>query len=290
MSVLLSCGQLQSYTNGDLVLVAGATGRQGAAVVNELMGRGYRIRALTRKPSSDAAQALAARGIDVVKGDYGDIPSLDAALKGVDKLFFYSGFSRNELEEGLNVLDAAARADVKHIVYSSGAAAEPVKGVPGPKTDIELAIVTGDVPYTVFRPVAFMENYAGQQKRIARDGIKDSRQLDRMLHFISIPDIGFFVAEAFDSPKSWQNVAINIASDEMTVAELVEVFSEVMEQPIAYTRVPLDEYLESFPKILRPLFRWYDEVGYEADVPDFRARYPQLQTLEGYMRAEGWAP
>ena len=43
------------------------------------------------------------------------------------------------------------------------------------------------------------------------------------------------------------------------------------------------------PKPLRPLFRWYDEVGYTADVDALRKRYPDMLTLEQYLRATGWA-
>ena len=51
----------------------------------------------------------------------------------------------------------------------------------------------------------------------------------------------------------------------------------------------IEEFLDGFPKPMRPLFRWYDEVGYSADVDAWRQRYPQLLTLEQYLRNEGWA-
>jgi len=53
--------------------------------------------------------------------------------------------------------------------------------------------------------------------------------------------------------------------------------------------MPLEEYLASMPKSLQPLFRWYDEVGYTADVDGLRKRYPDMLTLEQYLRATGWA-
>jgi len=274
----------------ETILVGGATGRQGAAVVDELLLRGYRVRALTRNPEGPKAIALAERGVAVVQGNYADRASLDIAMSGVRKVFFYSGFSRNELEEGLNVIAAAQAADVEHLIYSSGAAAEPGRGIAGPKMAIEQAIIASGIPYTVFRPVAFMENYSGQAKRIAKAGITDSRAPDRMLHFIAVRDIGLFVGEAFASPDEWLNVAINIASDRMTVADHVQVFSDVMGQPVSYNRLPLDEFLATLPKPLRPLFRWYDEVGYSADIDRLRARLPQLQTLRGWLEASGWEP
>jgi uncharacterized protein YbjT (DUF2867 family) len=134
-----------------------------------------------------------------------------------------------------------------------------------------------------------MENFDRQQQRTAQTGIVDSRAPDRQLYFIAIRDIGFLVGEAFDHPDEWTGKAMNIAGDSMTVAEYVATVGRVMGRDIAYTRLPLDQYLQTMPKPLRPLFRWYDEVGYSADVADLRARFPQLMTLEQYLRATGWA-
>ena len=289
LSSVLVLGACSMSSQPETVLVGGATGRQGAAVVAELLERGYRVRGLTRKPQSAKAQALAARGVEVVQGDYGDRVSLEAAMSGVNKVFFYSGFSRNELQEGRNVIAAAEAARIEHLVYSSGAAAEPGKGIAGAKMTIEQEIVSGGVPYTVLRPVAFMENFDAMKKGILARGIIESRAPDRVLHFIAIRDIGLFVGEAFDNPGRWQGVAVNIAGDRMTVQQYVDIFSEVSGQAIGYQQLPLDEYLGTLPKPLRTLFRWYHEVGYEADVAQFRHEFPQLTTLREYLRATGWS-
>jgi uncharacterized protein YbjT (DUF2867 family) len=287
--VALSALAADGGINNETILVGGATGHQGSAVVDELLLRGYRVRGLTRKPEGKKALALAAKGVEVVQGDYGDTASLLAAMDGIHKLFFYSGFSRNEVEEGKNVIAAAGKAGISHLVYSSGAAAEPGNGLEGAaKMQVELAIVESGLTYTVLRPVAFMENFRGQQARFARDGIADSRDPNRLLHFIAIPDIAFFVAEAFDYPGVWNDVAVNIASDVMTVQAYVDTFGTVMGVEVVYRQMPLEEYLATMPKPLRPLFRWYDDVGYVADVAGLRQRYPNLTTLDGYLRDTGW--
>jgi uncharacterized protein YbjT (DUF2867 family) len=278
-----------TVAESETILVGGATGRQGNAVVAELQARGYEVRAMTRKPGSKKALRLAAKGVELIQGDYGDPASLHAALDGVERMFFYSGFSMNEVEEGANVIAAAKAAGVKQLVYSSGAAAAPENGIEGSKKmQVELDIVASGVPYTVLRPVAFMENFDRQQARTAKSGISDSRDPDRMLHFIAIRDIGFLAGEAFDHPDEWIGRAVNVAGDKMTVAEYVATFSEVMGREVKFNQMPLEAYLETFPKPLRPLFRWYEEAGYTADVEGFRAKYPDLITLDQYLRATGW--
>lgn len=279
----------QSQPESRTILVGGATGRQGGAVVDQLLARGYSVRGMTRKPDGKKALALIDNGVEVVQGDYGDPASLAAAMQGVDGVFFYTAFSPAELTQGVNVIEAASVAGVAHLIYSLGAAADPEHGMQGAMAgQVEMKIRDSGIPYTVLRPVAFMENYRGQQKRITSTGIVDSRAPERIATLIAIPDIGFFVGEAFDNPDVWVGRAENISGDQMTMQELADTFSRVTGRDIAYNRMPLEEYLAMFPRPLQPLFRWYDEEGYTADTADWRRQYPDLMTLEQYLEATGW--
>src|SRR6266581_9652403 len=110
------------------VLVTGATGKQGGHLVRELLARGHSIRALTRKPESPAAAALAARGVTIVSGDFDDQGSLERAARGVDTVFamstpFESG-AKTETREGVNIVRAASAVGVPHLVYASVAGAD----------------------------------------------------------------------------------------------------------------------------------------------------------------------
>jgi uncharacterized protein YbjT (DUF2867 family) len=69
------------------VLVIGATGQQGGAVARALLSRGHRVKALTRKPDSDAARQLVSAGTDLVTGDLGDRASVLKVASGVDAMF-----------------------------------------------------------------------------------------------------------------------------------------------------------------------------------------------------------
>jgi uncharacterized protein YbjT (DUF2867 family) len=62
--------------------VVGATGTQGQSVIDAVLQDGkYRVRALTRNPSSEKAQTLSARGVEVVKADLNDERSLIKAFE-----------------------------------------------------------------------------------------------------------------------------------------------------------------------------------------------------------------
>jgi len=71
-------------TSKRTVLVTGATGQQGGAVARTLLSRGHSVKALTRRPDSDAARLLASAGANIVAGDLADAASVIDAAKGVD--------------------------------------------------------------------------------------------------------------------------------------------------------------------------------------------------------------
>ncbi len=106
-----------------VALVVGATGRQGGSVARHLLAGGrFRVRALTRQPSSDEARTLAALGAEVVAGDLSDRGSLRAALRGVDALFGMTDWWEHfegELAQGIALVDAARAARVRHVVLST---------------------------------------------------------------------------------------------------------------------------------------------------------------------------
>src|SRR5262249_61196748 len=74
------------------ILVSGATGRQGGAVVRALLALGYPVRGLTRNLDSEKARALAALGVTLVKGDLDDPASLRAAVEGAYGVFSVTDF------------------------------------------------------------------------------------------------------------------------------------------------------------------------------------------------------
>ena len=77
------------------IVVLGATGNQGSSVINSYLDQGHsqwRIRGVSRNTSSDKAQALTKRGVDVVHGDLNDRSSLDAAFAGAHVIFIVSDY------------------------------------------------------------------------------------------------------------------------------------------------------------------------------------------------------
>jgi uncharacterized protein YbjT (DUF2867 family) len=118
-----------------LILVCGATGKQGGAVARSLLERGFRVRALTRDPQKPEAQALAEQGAEVVQGDMEDRSAVDQVLvEGAYGVFSVQNFWETgydgEVQQGKTVADAARAAGVDHFVYSSVGSAHRQTGIP----------------------------------------------------------------------------------------------------------------------------------------------------------------
>src|SRR6516165_1448143 len=188
-----------------LVLVTGATGRQGGAVIRHMLPKGWKLRALTRNPNNHAAQELARKGVEVVQGDLEDPASLDRAFRGVYGIYsvqdFWSIGAKREVQQGKNVADAAKKAGVKHFVYSSVGGAERNTGIPHweSKWEVEQTIRQLGLPATVLRPVAFMEMYYIDQVEIGilKGKLVDPIRADKPYQTITTDDIGAFAALAF---------------------------------------------------------------------------------------------
>ena len=282
------------------VLVTGATGKQGGHLVRELLARGHSIRALTRKPESAGAAALAARGVTIVTGDFEDQGSLERAARGVDTVFamstpFESG-AKTETREGINIVRAvsAAGVGVSHLVYSSVAGADRATGIPhfDSKFEVEQAIRRSGVPFTIVAPVFFMENFLADWMAagIAKGSIAMALPATRRLQQIAVADIAQFTALVIERRGSFLGQRIDIASDEVTSATVAAAISAASGRRIEYAALPIDAVRQQNEDLAR-MFEWFDRVGYDADVVGLRLLYPEVDwhRFSNWAREQDWS-
>ena len=282
----------------NVVLVTGATGRQGGAVVRYMLPKGWKLRALTRNVDSYPAKELARVGVEVLQGDLEDPASLDRASRGVYGVYsvqdFWSVGARREVMQGKNLADAAKKAGVQHFVYSSVGGAERNTGIPHweSKWQVEKHIRQLNLPTTVFRPAAFMEMYYVLQVEVGilKGKFTDPLRGDKPYQTIATDDIGAFVALAFDRPSEFVGRQLEIAGSELTNLEAAKVFSRVLGRPVKFSRLPMPIVRLFMSPEFYKMFRWFNEAGFAADIVGLRARYPEvhLHTLEEWLREEGW--
>ena len=119
--------------NDRLILVAGASGQQGGAVLRHLREKNFPIRALTRDTTGAKARALMTPGVELATGDLENPASLVRALDGVYGVYSVQAFtsdSESEIRQGNNLIDAATRAGVRQFVYSSVVSADKTPAFP----------------------------------------------------------------------------------------------------------------------------------------------------------------
>ena len=274
-----------------LILVSGATGRQGGATVRALLARGYQVRALTRHPESEKAQKLAALGVQISQGDLNDLQTLRPAVEGAYGVFSVQNFweqgREGEIREGKNLADAAQAAGVKHFVYTSAGSVDRGAGIPHfeSKWEIEKYLHTLSMPWTILRPVSFMENWEySARESVAKRKISSPLSPTTRFQQISVDDIGRLAAEAFDHPDQWIGKTVEIAGDDRTMAEVIAAFEKATETNLEYVQEPWGEFEKAAGAELTAMYRWFESDGYQADVAGLRARYPFMTSFDAYLK------
>jgi len=107
---------------------------------------------------------------------------------------------------------------------------------------------------------------------------------------IATDDIGRFVALAFERPKEFIGLELEIAGSELTNVQVAEVFSRVLNRPVKFKKLPMLIVKLFLGKEFYEMFQWFNTKGYEANVPELRRRYPEihLHSLEEWLREDGW--
>lgn len=280
--------------SGNTILVSGATGQQGGGVARELLDRGFSVRALTRDANSPAAKELAGLGAEIVEGDLEDRSSLERALEGAYGVFSVQQFwgigAEGEIRQGTALADAAKAAGVSHFVYSSVGGAHRATGIPhfDSKWQIEKHAREIGLPLTVLRPAFFVQNWEMMRGPILGGTLPQPLDPDKPFQMIDSGDIGFFAAMAFENPETWIGREVDISGDELTMPQIAETFSRVTGKDINYFQVPWDQFEEQMGEEYAVMYRWFNDVGYEADVPALKNEHPGLISFEQYLRGHGW--
>jgi uncharacterized protein YbjT (DUF2867 family) len=256
------------------VLVTGATGKQGGTVARELLAKGYTVRAMTRKPNEENAQALAKLGAEVIQGDFDDDASLARAVQGVWGAFsvqntWEAGVEREE-EQGKRFAKIAKDAGVQHFVYSSVGSAHRKTGIPHfeNKWRVEETVRSLSFPScTIIRPAFFMENFIAPWFKPAIDqgrltvGIRPTTVLQMM----AVEDIGKYGAWAFDNCQKLNGRAIDIAGDAKTMPETAKIIGKAVGRKIEFVPTPIEE-VRKFSEDFAIMLEWFDAVGYNVDI------------------------
>lgn len=274
-----------------IILVTGATGRQGGVTTRHLLADGWKVRGLTRDVGTPAALELRQMGAEVVQGDTNDRASLDAAMQGAYGVFCVQpalGYD-DDLRQGKNVAEAARAACVHHFIYTSvGGAKGQAAYRKMSKWEIEQYIRALDLPATILRPGWYMDNMIGPRFGVLRGHLSTAIKPDVVVPLIAVDDIGAFVALAFAHPEEYLGKTIEIAGDALTMPHIAAAISRTMGRSIPYVRISI-ETVRQHNADAALVYDFVNEGSLQVDIPILRKLHPGLMDFDTWLRKTGKA-
>ena len=301
-----------------VISVVGATGAQGSglvhAIVNDRNGP-FTVRALTRDVHSEKARALAALGAELVTADVDDSQSLERAFDGAHGAycvtFFWAHMSpEKELAEAHAMAQAAKRAGVKHVIWST--LEDTRKWVPlsdnrmptlmgkykvphfDAKGEADALFTHVGVPTTFLLTSFYWENfiYFGMGPKKGPDG-KLAITLpmgNAKLPSMASDDIGKCAYGIFKKGGEYIGKTVGIAGEHLTGAQFASALTRALGQEVSYNAVPPEVFRGfGFPgaEDLGNMFQFNRDFeqafGAPRDPAIARALNPSLQTLDAWL-------
>jgi len=301
-----------------VITVVGATGAQGGGLARAILADpdgGFAVRAVTRDPSKDAAQALASAGAEVVKADLDDEASLERAFAGAHGAFcvtnFWEHFSaEKEIEQARNQAAAAQAAGIRHAIWSTledtrkfisidddrmPTLQEKFKVPHFDAKELANAFFTeAGVPTTFLYTAFYWENFiyfgAGPQRGPDGKLALTFPMGTAKLPGIASEDIGKVAYAIFKAGDEYVGKSVHIAGEHLTGSELAAAFSKALGEEVVYNDVDPDAYRGfGFPGAdeLGNMFQFKrdfesDYVG-ARDLDRARALNPELKTFDAWL-------
>lgn len=224
-----------------MLLVTGATGNVGRAVLAELATRPVAVRAFVR----DAGRlGPSASNVEVITGDILDDASLKRAFEGIEAAFLASAFSPRMAELHLRCVMAAKAAGVSRIVQLSGVGAN--RNVCCARAlqwlaQVESTTQEAGIRVTHLRPTFFMQNLFRFASSVAQQGVIAGPFRSSKWTFVDARDVGAVAACALLDPVHADQAYTVTGTESLTYQEVAERFTKVLDKPVRYTDITANE-------------------------------------------------
>jgi uncharacterized protein YbjT (DUF2867 family) len=301
-----------------IIAVLGATGAQGGGLVRAILAdksSPFRPRALTRNPSSDKANALAAAGAEVVAADVDDPATLRRGFEGAHGAFCVTFFwdhlsAEKEIAEAGNMAQAAKQSGIAHLIWST--LEDTRKLVPlsddrmptlggkykvphfDGKGEADAIFTRAGVPTTFLLTSFYWENfiYFGAGPKRGPDGrlALIMPMGDKKLPGIASEDIGKCAHAIFKRGREFIGRTVGIAGEHLTGEEMAAGLSRAVGEKVVYQDVPPEVYRGfGFPGAddMGNMFQYKRDFEREfrapRDVGFTRSLNPELQSFEQWL-------
>ncbi|MFD3449032.1 SDR family oxidoreductase [Microbacteriaceae bacterium 4G12] len=224
-----------------MIVMIGATGTIGSALLKRLVEKGIPVRAVSRdleklrKQIEDLDQAL----IEVASADANNQESLRRAFTGASQLFLAMSNSPRQIEMETSIIRIATEVGIRHIVKISSPAFNekaPV-AVAGWHHEIERALSESNIMHTVLRPYAFMQNILRFAPTIITQDAFYGSMGDVACNFIDCRDIADVAAEALTNHKVAGKVYTLTSSEVFSYPQIASKLSVLLGRTIRYINI-----------------------------------------------------
>jgi uncharacterized protein YbjT (DUF2867 family) len=222
---------------GPVIAVTGATGSVGRALVAELAAHGVRPRLLVR-PDTPRVAEVAGYG-EVVPADLRRPTTLDAALRGVERLFLLTPFQPDQGVMQLSLIEAAQRCGVRTVVKLSALGADPDAEtlIHRQHGRADQALVESGLRYVLLRPNAFMQNVRQWLPTIERFDAIVLPAGDARVSMVDVRDIAAVAARILLDPRIRSGRHDLTGPAALSYAEVARELSMVAGRPIRHLDV-----------------------------------------------------
>ncbi|MFJ2092242.1 NAD(P)H-binding protein [Streptomyces sp. NPDC087901] len=218
-----------------MILVTGATGNIGSALLEELHAYGAGpLRGLTR----DAARAVFPEGAEAVEGDFADTDSLERALDGVRSLFLVS-----RLGSDADILEAARQAGVEHVVLVSSITVQthPHLGPAAENLAVEQLLKDSGMEWTILRPTQFASNSLMWAASIRAHETVRAPYADTGLPTVHPSDIASVARVALTEPGHHGRTYALTGPERVTARQQAEAIAAVLERQVPFAGISRQE-------------------------------------------------
>ena len=237
-----------------MILVTGASGNVGSALVAQLRAAGVRFRAAYHSPSK--TQRAAADGIDAVTVEMSDSDSVHAALSGVSKVFLLGAMSPEQTANESNVVEAAVSAGVEHVVKQSlWRADEELTPIARLHRPVERLLETSPLSWTFLRANFYLQAFSTNWAGTIRTGNFFASPLIRgPIAFVDAEDIARVAFRALTEDGHAGKAYALTGPEALSYDAAAAVLSEVLGRSIAYRGMPNGEALSALTGAGMPAF------------------------------------
>ncbi len=272
--------------------MTGGTGNQGGAVARNLVQQGFTVKVLTRNIESPKSQNLKNLNIELINGDLNNTDTFREHLKDIYGIFSVQSFENGvdkEMNQGIALADLGKEINIKHFLYSSVFAANLNTGVPhmDSKFKIENHIRQIGLPFTILRPTSLYENFLIPQvkKGILKGKLVQPINRNTVQQYIASEDIGKAAAKIFQNNDNYLGKTIPLATEQLTMQEVADIFSKVLKKKIVYKKLPAFITKLFMGNSLFKMFKWMNEksVCSIEDVTLTRKEFPNPLSLQRWI-------